>query len=62
MFKLVKRAQEENENPPKRKTREKDDDNLEVAIDDNNIYFYTEVCKESVLNLNKAIKESFKEK
>ena len=57
MFKLIKRAQEENENSPKRKTRERDDDNLEIAVDDNNIYFYTEVCKESVLNLNKAIKE-----
>jgi len=57
MFKLVKRIEEEKEDSPKRKTRERDEDNLEVTADDSSIYFYTEVSKESVLNLNKSLKE-----
>jgi ATP-dependent protease ClpP protease subunit len=57
MFKLVKRIEEKEENAPKRKTRERDEDSLEVTVDDSGIYFYTEVSKESVLNLNKNLKE-----
>ena len=57
MFKLVKRIEEKEENAPKRKTREKDEDSLEVTADDSGIYFYTEVSKESVLDLNKNLKE-----
>lgn len=33
-----------------------EDDTLEVQREDNHIYFYTEVNKESVLELNKALK------
>lgn len=57
MFKLVKRIEEKEENAPKRKTREKDEDSLEVTADDSSIYFYTEVSKESVLDLNKNLKQ-----
>jgi len=43
---------------PQRKSREKDEDILEVEHEDGRIYFYTEVNKGSILDLNKAIRAS----
>lgn len=43
---------------PSRKSREKDDDIYDVEHEDGHIYFYTEVNKGSILDLNKAIRES----
>ena len=43
---------------PSRKSREKDDDIYDVEHEDGHIYFYTEVNKGSILDLNKAIRVS----
>jgi ATP-dependent Clp endopeptidase proteolytic subunit ClpP len=43
---------------PQRKSREKDDDNLDVEHEDGHIYYYTEVNKASILDLNRAIHAS----
>lgn len=50
--KLEEAAQQE---VKKRKINEREDRDLDVEADDNHIYFYTDVSKESVLSLNKNI-------
>ena len=55
-MRFVKRLEEAaQQEVKKRKTNEKEDRDIDVESDDNHIYFYTEVTKESVLNLNKNI-------
>jgi ATP-dependent Clp protease protease subunit len=55
-MRFIKRLEEAVEQETKkRKTSERDDRDLDVEVDDNHIYFYTDVTKESVLNLNKNL-------
>jgi ATP-dependent Clp endopeptidase proteolytic subunit ClpP len=55
-MRFIKRLEEAVEqDAKKRKISERDDRDLDVEVDDNHIYFYTDVTKESVLNLNKNL-------
>ena len=55
-MRFIKRLEEAVEqDTKKRKISERDDRDLDVEVDDNHIYFYTDVTKESVLNLNKNL-------
>lgn len=46
----------EKEVATKAKSSNKDEDNLDVEAQDNHVYYYTEVNKSSILELNKSIK------
>jgi ATP-dependent Clp endopeptidase proteolytic subunit ClpP len=50
--------EKQKEAAPARKSREKSEDILDVEHEDGRIYFYTEVNKGSILDLNKAIRQS----
>lgn len=50
--------EKQKEAAPARKTRDRDEDILDVEHEDGHIYFYTEVNKGSVLDLNQAIRTS----
>ena len=50
--------EKQKEAAPARKSRERDEDILDVEHEDGHIYFYTEVNKGSILDLNKAIRIS----
>jgi len=50
--------EKQKEAAPARKSREKDEDNLDVEHEDGHIYYYTEVNKASILDLNRAIRVS----
>jgi len=55
-MRFIKRLEEvAKEETKKRKTHDREERDLDVEADDNHIYFYTDVTKESVLNLNKNI-------
>lgn len=55
-MRFIKRLEEAaQEETKKRRTHEREERDLDVEVDDNHIYFYTDVTKESVLNLNKTI-------
>ena len=56
--KLNGEKDKQKEAAPSRKSREKDDDIYDVEHEDGHIYFYTEVNKGSILDLNKAIRVS----
>jgi len=50
--------EKQKEAAPARKTRDRDEDILDVEHEDGHIYFYTEVNKGSILDLNQAIRTS----
>lgn len=55
-MRFIKRLEEAaKEETKKRRTHDREERDLDVEADDNHIYFYTDVTKESVLNLNKNI-------
>ena len=56
--KFLNEVQEEIKEQPQKqhKNADRDSDDLSVQVDNNNIYFYTEVNKASILELNKSLK------
>jgi ATP-dependent Clp endopeptidase proteolytic subunit ClpP len=50
--------EKQKEAAPTRKSRERDEDILDVEHEDGHIYFYTEVNKGSILDLNQALRAS----